>query len=77
MADVGKLQALRDACAKDAGLRHRLEQSPDEVLREHGIALGEGVTFAAMAKAILGGALTEAELNAMAGGIEVSSFQWG
>lgn len=70
MADSGKLQALRDACGRDAGLRARLERSPEAVLREHGVVLGEGVTATALAQAILGGELTEADLSRLAGGFE-------
>ena len=75
MADASKLQALRAACARDAGLRARLEHAPDEVLREYGVVPGEGVTVAAAAKAILGGELSEVELGGLAGGL-VESVQW-
>ncbi len=69
MADASKLQALRDACGRDAGLRARLEQLPDEVLREYGVVAGEGVTAGTVAKAILGGELSEAEISRLAGGL--------
>lgn len=79
MADRGKLETLRlrDACARNAELRARLEASLDEVPRQYGLVPGEGATPAAVAKAVLGGEMTEAELGVVVGGIEVSSWSWG
>lgn len=59
---------MAEACARDAGLRHRLEQAPENVLREYGITLTAGV--AAVVEAILGGDLSEADLIGLAGGFE-------
>jgi hypothetical protein len=70
LVDAGKIQALRGACARDAGLRQRLEQSPEEVLREHGLAPGRGTDVVALVRAILASELSEAELAAAAGGFE-------
>ncbi len=68
MADLSKLQALRDACARDAGLRARLERAPDGVLREYGVVLGRAMTPAALITALLADELTEDQLAAVAGG---------
>ncbi len=69
MAGQAKLQALRDACGRDAVLRARLEATPDEVLREFGVVPDVGVTAAALVRTIVGGELGEVDLGAVAGGV--------
>ena len=71
MVDAGQLRALRDACARDPGLRQRLEQRPEDVLREYGLRLRSGASLGAAVKAILARAeLTATELGAVSGGFE-------
>ncbi len=74
MVDAGRLQALRDTCAQDGELRKRLERSPVEVLREHGLTPEAGADMTALVRAILASELSEVELAAASGGF---SFSYG
>ncbi len=71
------LSALLRAARADAALRQRLLAAPAEVLREHGIpAHGSGNLRRFMAALTADGELSEADLDAVAGGLEILSFQW-
>ena len=62
MFDPAKVRALKDACARDAALRLRLEKSPAAVLREYGVVPEAGTNLRALLGAIFGGELTEVDL---------------